>query len=101
MTMITPANTADSGLDEKKAVSDRDAEFGGVVRTATSGSESVSIRDDGAGSVGAVPPAEEPGLGPPFSKARCIALVATVTGASFLNVSLSHEMCSVYRLTRP
>jgi hypothetical protein len=24
----------------------------------------------------------------PFSKARCIALVATVTGASFLNVSL-------------
>lgn len=30
---------------------------------------------------------QEPGL--PFSKARCIALVATVTGAAFLNVSLS------------
>lgn len=29
------------------------------------------------------------GNGLPFSKARCIALVATVTGAAFLNVRLS------------
>ena len=33
-------------------------------------------------------PLESPGEGElPFSKGRCIALVATVTGASFLNVS--------------
>jgi hypothetical protein len=31
---------------------------------------------------------DEP-IGLPFSKARCIALVATVAGASFLNVSLA------------
>jgi hypothetical protein len=30
----------------------------------------------------------------PFSKARCIALVATVTGASFLNVSLAARLVS-------
>jgi hypothetical protein len=29
--------------------------------------------------------------GLPFSKARCIALVATVTGASFMNVCLRSE----------
>lgn len=34
----------------------------------------------------------------PFSKARCIALVATVTGASFLNVSTS---CSIIASFQP
>lgn len=42
----------------------------------------------------------------PFSKARCIALVATVTGASFLNVSIPTEtarlpLLTLVRLSRP
>jgi hypothetical protein len=83
---VTPV----SGPDEKKAVVGRDAEFGGAVRSATSGSDSASVRVDPASAVAAggsvQPVTEERAPGLPFSKARCIALVATVTGASFLNV---------------
>lgn len=44
-----------------------------------------SITSDDAGTVDEIVQEQPPAL--PFSKARCIALVATVAGASFLNVS--------------
>lgn len=44
-----------------------------------------SITSDDAGTVDEIVQDQPPAL--PFSKARCIALVATVAGASFLNVS--------------
>jgi hypothetical protein len=81
------SNTVENEIDEKKAISVRDPEFEGVARAPTSGFESVSIREDATGPDDTVQPADEPGSGLPFSNARCIALVATVTGASFLNVS--------------
>ena len=86
--------------DKKMAVSLRDATFGGAAedKAPTSGSDTISDREDAAaaaGSDGAVQPAEENTNGLPFSKARCIALVATVTGASFLNVSLTSSITDV------
>jgi hypothetical protein len=80
------SNTVGNEIDEKKAISGRDPEVGGVAGAPISGSDSVSVREDAAGD-GAVQPADEPASALPFSKGRCIALVATVTGASFLNVS--------------
>ena len=82
-------NTVDRNMDEKRALSVRDPALGGVDGAPTSGSASVSIREETAAAAanGTVQPPVEPGSGLPFSKARCIALVATVTGASFLNVS--------------
>lgn len=85
------ASTADGALDEKKAVSAREAECGGVVPTATSGAKSGSVRGDGPGADDAVQSPGEPGPALPFSRARCIALVGTVTGASFLNVGVQCE----------
>jgi hypothetical protein len=46
--------------------------------------ENVSSNDDGSGDAESVDSKDELRL----SRARCIALVCTVTGASFLNVSL-------------
>lgn len=46
--------------------------------------ENISSNDDGSGDAESVDSKDELRL----SKARCIALVCTVTGASFLNVSL-------------
>ncbi|KAH8912261.1 MFS general substrate transporter [Coniochaeta sp. PMI_546] len=43
------------------------------------------MREAAAGAEDTAQPPERPVPGLPFSKARCIALVATVTGASFLN----------------
>lgn len=40
---------------------------------------------------------EDNASGLPFSKARCIALVATVTGAAFLNVSFWNVCLSRFR----
>lgn len=89
MTVHMTADTTDGASDEKKPVSADETEGGGVMPVATAGAESVSIREDG--DVGALQPPQEPGSGLPFSKARCVALVGTVTGASFLNVSLQRE----------
>jgi hypothetical protein len=74
------------------------------------GLSDVSILDEGAEMVQAQQPLsikdeevatgrkgeEKKGNGLPFSKARCIALVATVTGAAFLNVRI---LCSQARRT--
>ena len=75
---------ADAHAVETKAVPTSDAhqpppehqatlERSGANHNDGEGDEDISYKDD-----------EQPPL--PFSKARCIALVATLTGASFLNV---------------
>lgn len=86
MTPIMPSPAIDSGMDEKKAIPVLGPEFGRVSPAPTSASESVSIREEADAVDNAAQPPEEAVSGLPFSKARCIALVATVTGASFLNV---------------
>lgn len=79
-------------MDEKKAISAPDPDTGEISNAPASGSESVSIREETSGIDDTVQPTVEPGSGLPFSKARCIALVATVTGASFLNVSIDTKI---------
>lgn len=69
--------TSAAGLEEKS--------LGGAARSPTSDSESVLSQAVESAAVGA--DGEEQPAGLPFSKARCIALVITVTGAAFLNVS--------------
>ncbi|KAB5532569.1 major facilitator superfamily domain-containing protein [Coniochaeta sp. 2T2.1] len=74
--------------DDKKAVAVRDAAFAdrAADKAPTSGSDTVSVRESAAaGSDGAVQSPWENLNGLPFSKSRCIALVAAVTGASFMN----------------
>ena len=64
-------------------VSQRDEkEKGGVLQPASS--EDAELSDVAEG---AQDDSQNPNSGLPFSKGRCIALVATLTGASFLNVS--------------
>jgi len=80
--MATPTSAA--AIEEKS--------LGGAAQSPTSDSESVLsqvVENAGVGADG-----EEQPVGLPLSKARCIALVITVTGAAFLNVSL----CSVLSL---
>lgn len=82
------STTVDSANDEKKVISDQDPEFGRTGRAPTPDSRSGSIRDVETTGPNGIPSApDDAGSSLPFSKARCIALVATVTGACFLNVS--------------
>lgn len=85
-----PDLTVDSGSqapieDQQKNISDRNekgpTDFGADNRPADENND----RDEGEGEAESVASKDELRL----SKARCIALVCTVTGASFLNVSVS------------
>jgi hypothetical protein len=85
-----PDLTVDSGSqapieDQQKSISDRNemgpTDFGADSRPADENND----RDEGEGEAESVASKDELRL----SKARCIALVCTVTGASFLNVSTS------------
>lgn len=72
-----------TGNDEEKRQQDFD-----IIETENSPRSDQAVEAGPEGDDGPIKPTL------PFSKARCIALVATVTGASFLNVrNIYHYRC--------
>lgn len=76
--------TTAAGLDKAELPSDAEKGLGGASRSPTSDDESLEVVDDNVADPGRQ---NQTPAGLPFSKGRCIALVITVTGAAFLNVS--------------